>query len=322
MLHFLAQVLGVLIRQRPVHAFSLILVFLFCGAALRAAPVMKDVVYSTEGGQKQRLDVYFPPDHVPTKSPLRAAVLCIHGGAWRSGGKSDMAVFAEALAQKGYVSVCISYRLFDPEKHPENVWPAQYDDAQRAVRWMRANAGQLWIDAGRIAAMGASAGGHLVALLGTTDTRAGLERPAYHGHSSRVNAVVDVFGPTDLTKDFTRLKLGSATVQSLVDDFVGSKKPAAEIAQARLAASPVRYVDAKTVPFLIFHGAKDTIVPVEQSRLLEAALKRNGTACTYIEWEAEGHGLGAPGSLASFVDETGRFLAKTIGKKTDSQPGK
>jgi acetyl esterase/lipase len=287
----------------------LLLLLLTLGLS-QAKPALTNIVYSTAGDQQQKLDVYFPAGFEPGKSPARPAVLCIHGGAWRGGSKADMAPFAEELTRHGYVSVSISYRLFDPAKHPENVWPAQYDDAQRAVRWMRANAGTIGIQPDRIAAMGASAGGHLVALLGTTDTRpggAGLPE-----HSSRVNAVIDVFGPTDLTKDFSHLRLGTATVQQLVDDFLGTKKPAAEITAAKKESSPALRIDSKTVPFLIFHGDKDTIVPVEQSRLMETALKQAGRPVTYVELKGEGHGLGAPGSLDQFKKETVAFLASAL----------
>jgi acetyl esterase/lipase len=292
----------------------LLLLFLLPAAAPAVTLAMKDVVYSTAGGQKLKVDVYFPKDHEPGKTAARPAVLCIHGGAWRSGSRTDTAAFAFALAEKGYVAVTMSYRLFDPDKHPENIWPAQYDDAQRAVRWMRASAATLGIDGKRIAAMGASAGGHLVALLGTTDTRPGCE-PAYMEQSSRVNAVIDVFGPTDLTQDFSHLKLGAVTVQSLVDDFIGTKKSADDIRKAKVASSPSRFVDAKTVPFLILHGDKDAVVPVEQSRLMDRILKKASIPCTYVELKGEGHGLGALGSLERFQSETEAFLAKTIGKK-------
>lgn len=276
----------------------------------QAKPALTNIVYSTAGDQQQKLDVYFPAGFEPGKSPARPAVLCIHGGAWRGGSKADMAPFAEELTRHGYVSVSISYRLFDPAKHPENVWPAQYDDAQRAVRWMRANADTIGIQPDRIAAMGASAGGHLVALLGTTDARPGAA--GLLEHSSRVNAVIDVFGPTDLTKDFSHLRLGTATVQQLVDDFLGTKKPAAEIAAAKKESSPALRIDSKTVPFLIFHGDKDTIVPVEQSRLMETALKQAGRPVTYVELKGEGHGLGAPGSLDRFKKETVTFLTTAL----------
>ena len=292
---------------RPLLALLILIRPLFAG------PAIPNIVYSTGGNQRQTLDVYFPRNHNPETNPPKPAVLCIHGGAWRGGSKADMAPFASALTEEGYVTVSMSYRLFDPVRHPENVWPAQYDDAQRAVRWMRSNAAVLGIDPGRIAAMGGSAGGHLVALLGTTDTRPGSV-PAFSGISSRVNAVIDIFGPVDLTRDFRHLKLGTSTVQQLVDDFLGTKKPAAEIAQAKRESSPLFYIDAKTVPFLIFHGDKDTIVPVEQSRVMDAALRQAGIPSTYIELKGEGHGLGAPGSLDRFKRETSAFLGKVIGK--------
>jgi acetyl esterase/lipase len=292
----------------------LLFLLLLPGAARAVSLAMEDVVYTTAGGQKLKANVYFPAEHVPGKTAALPAVLCIHGGAWRSGSRTDMLPFAFALADKGFVAVTISYRLFDPDKHPDNVWPAQYDDAQCAVRWMRASAAKLGIDAGRIAAIGASAGGHLVALLGTTETRRGCA-PVYMEHSSRVNAVIDVFGPADLTQDFTRCKLGAVTVQSLVDDFIGTKKPADEIRKAKAASSPARLVDTRTVPFLIIHGDKDPVVPVEQSRIMERALKKASIPCTYVELKGEGHGLGALGSIERLRSETEAFLTKNLIKK-------
>lgn len=284
---------------------------LFITQTLFAAPAMKNVVYGTAGGQKQLLDVFYPTGHSPGTSTPRPAVICIHGGAWRGGSKADMAPFAEALAQEGYVTLSISYRLFDPVQHPENIWPAQYDDAQRAVRWLRHNAASLGVRPDRIVAMGASAGGHLVALLGTTETRAGS--PAgLNDFSSRVNAVIDVFGPTDLTQDFTHLRLGTATVQQLVDDFLGTKNAPAVMAQAKKDASPLFHITNKTAPFLSFHGTLDTIVPVAQSRTMHAALEKAGIPSTYVELPAEGHGLGAPGSVDRLKAETFGFLARVL----------
>lgn len=275
-----------------------------------AADGVRTVVYSTAGGQRLALDI---------RQPIRAngtgaVVLCLHGGAWRGGRREDMAPFAAAFAEAGYTAVSASYRLFDPAKHPENVWPAAFVDVQRAVRWLRENARALGIDPGRIAALGASAGGHLAALLGTRDTLTMEGRPPLARHSSRVNAVIDVFGPSDLTKDFSALRLGAASVQDLVDDFIGRGREGAARDAARREASPVFHVDARTAPFLVFHGARDAIVPVEQSRLLTAALRRAQRPCQYVEWPKEGHGVGAPGTLESFRRECLAFLATTFGR--------
>lgn len=282
-------------------------------AAPPASPAMPGVVYGENGNQQQQLDVYFPRDHTPGKSAALPAVLCIHGGAWRAGTRTDMAPFASEFARSGYVAVTMSYRLFDSAKHPENIWPAQYDDAQQAVRWMRANREKLGILPDKIAAAGASAGGHLVALLGTTDTRSGGPKE-YADQSSRVNAVINVFGPADLTKDFTKYFIGPVSVQTLVDDFIGNKLPAAESTKAKQEASPITHIDTKTVPFLIFHGDKDSIVPVEQSRQFHEALTKGGRDSTYVELKGEGHGLGAPGSMDKFRSSTQTFLERTLGK--------
>ena len=278
------------------------------GDAVAAADGVRTVVYSTAGGQRLALDIRRPQ----RPNGTRAVVLCLHGGAWRGGRREDMAPFAAAFAEAGYTAVSASYRLFDPARHPDNVWPAAFVDVQRAVRWIRENAAALGIDPGRIAALGASAGGHLAALLGTRETLTIGERPPLARHSSRVNAVIDVFGPGDLTKDFSALRLGAASVQDLVDDFIGRGRKGAARDATRREASPVFHVDGRTVPFLVFHGVRDTIVPVEQSRLLVAALRKAQRPCRYVEWPEEGHGVGAPGTLASFRRESLAFLEATF----------
>ena len=265
----------------------------------------RGIVYSTAGGQRLALDLWKAP-----QAGRRPVVLCIHGGAWRGGGRADLAPFAAEFAAAGFTAVSVSYRLFDPVKSPQHIWPAAFDDVQRAVRWLRENAGVLSIDPGRIVALGASAGGHLAALLGLRETRKQAGPVALSRHSSRVSGVIDVFGPSDLTRDFSALRLGGSSVQDVVDDFIGRGKPEEQRAADRRDASPVMHVDAASVPFLIFHGALDSIVPVEQGRILDAALRGAGRDCRYVEWAREGHGLGAPGSMESFRRETMAFLRK------------
>ncbi len=274
-------------------------------ANVEGGPTQRGVIYSTAGGERLGLDIWRAPQ--PGRRPV---VLCIHGGAWRGGKRGDMGAFAEELAAAGYTAVAVSYRLFDPEKAPGNVWPAAFVDVQRAVRWLRANAEGLSIDPERITALGASAGGHLAALLGMCETRQEEGAVPLGRYSSRVNAVIDLFGPSDLTRDFSALRLGPVSVQDVVEDFIGRGKSEAERAAGKEAASPVRRIDGKTVPFLVFHGALDPIVPVEQGRLLEAALRKAGRECRYVEWAKEGHGLGAAGTMESFRRETMAFLGR------------
>lgn len=290
-----------------------VILLLLCllSISLRAAePAHRDIVYGEAGKQKQLLDVWFPAAHVPGENVKKPAVLCVHGGAWRGGNKNDMAGVAAELAKAGYVTFSIGYRLFDPAKHPENVWPAQLDDVQRAVRWVRHHAADYGVDPDRLGAIGMSAGGHLVALLGTCDTRDNSDA-VLAPFSSRVNAVVNVVGPVDFRGDFSHLTLAPGmTVQQAIDDFLGTVKldPAAR-AKIVEAASPQLQADAKTVPMLLVHGALDPLVPVDQARKFHAALEKLKRPAELLIFPDEGHGFGKPVNQLKFRTETARFLA-------------
>src|SRR5262249_52162234 len=118
-----------------------------------------------------------------------------HGGGWRAGSRADIARVIEAYAEKGFVSVSASYRLTSVSP-----FPAQIEDCKAAVRWLRANADKYHIDADKIAALGFSAGAHLACLLGTTAKESEFEGTGgAKDQSSRVQAVVSFYGPTDFS---------------------------------------------------------------------------------------------------------------------------
>lgn len=254
------------------------------------------------------LDVYLPPAkyHRP-----RAGVLEIHGGGWQGGDKDNPAdtAVSQALARNGYVVFCIDYRLV---KRPtngypaKNSYPAALDDCQRAVRWVRCHAEEYGVDPKRIGAAGGSAGGHLAAMLGTRDTRDNSD-PALAAYSSRVQAVVDFFGPADLTQPFPTKPFN---VQAIVDSFVGTTN-----IERQREASPIFGIDAQTPPFLILQGAADLLVPPEQSRELNAALKKAGRDSTYIEFPGEWHGFQKPENKALANQKILEFLRRTLGDK-------
>jgi acetyl esterase/lipase len=152
--------------------------------------VRQDVEYGVQGGQELLLDIYLPTEKSPKPRP---AVVLIHGGSWTSFDKGTMARMVNFLARSGFVAVSVNYRLLHDR---ENRGPAQLDDVQRAVRWLRANASKYDIDPDHIGAFGHSAGAQLAALLGMEDTRDNSD-PALAKYSSRVQAVVDVSGPSD-----------------------------------------------------------------------------------------------------------------------------
>ncbi len=161
-----------------------------------ARPTESDVVYGEVGGQKLLLDVFLPGGQAASPAAgLRPAVIFLHGGGWQHGSKSEFHAMAAGAARLRMVGFAVDYRLVSGQR---NRWPACFDDAQRAVRWVRAHAKQYAIDPQRIGGVGGSAGGHLVALLGTCDTRDNSD-PALAAFSSRLTCGVDLSGPTDLT---------------------------------------------------------------------------------------------------------------------------
>src|SRR5580698_259627 len=228
--------------------------------------VQQDVPYGTAGGHPLLLDVYQPGEH----SDLRPAIVLIHGGGWTSFDKSTMGRLAMFLAQSGFVAFSVDYRLFHDK---ENLWPAQLDDVQRAVRWIRANAAKYRVDPEHIGAFGHSAGAQLAALLGMEDTRDNSDL-ALAKYSSRVQAVVDVSGPTDFTTNHD--PDGNAFLSS----FLGGSY--AEHPQIWQDASPAFHVAKKVAPSLVIHGMKDSDVPIAQAQELVDKLKQAGASVKFV----------------------------------------
>ena len=236
------------------------------------------VVYGEADGQELLLDVA----GLPARDKPRPAVVLLHGGAWMVGtaDRTSMDGPAAALAEEGYVTFNVEYRLTgDPAG--EHLWPAQLDDAQRAVRWIRANAARYGVDPERVGAYGHSAGGHLAALLGVREARDQSD-PELAAYSSRVDAVVSIAGHLDLSIPYP----GEFDRQSLVALLGGTP---AEVPEAYLDASPVAWVDAESAPFLIIHGAADPMNPVAHARRMVDALRTAGVEAVSVELPAGDH---------------------------------
>jgi acetyl esterase/lipase len=239
--------------------------------------VEKDIPYCTMDGVELKMDVYYPSSN----EGAWAVTMYVHGGGWSKGDKSEGAGALEidALQQAGFLVVAINYRLA-----PKYLFPAMIEDVKCAVRYLRAHADQYNLDPDRIGVYGGSAGGHLVALLGTTDSSAGFDVGEYLDQSSRVQAVVDMFGPTDFTVQFEG---GYQNARNVFSDFDAA------------LASPVTYVSADDPPFLILHGNLDQLVPIEQSQILLAALKTAGVPVKLVSVKNAGHG---------FVSQNGKAI--------------
>jgi acetyl esterase/lipase len=257
--------------------------------------VRRDIAF----GPSLSLDIFEPEKSEASKRP---AVILLFGGGWRQGSKAEMKDIAEMLAQQGFVAVTPDYRL---ARETANKYPAQLDDVQRAVRWIRANAEQYGIDPERIGAFGISSGAHLAALLGTVETRDNSDE-ALARYSSRVKCVVDTCGPMSFLDDVPV----SEAAKGHVLNFLG--KSAAEARGLYVEASPISYISAKTCPFLIFHGTADELVPISQSELMDKKLRAAGVESTLIKMEGEGHNFRGAENTQRWMQETAAFFKRHL----------
>lgn len=258
----------------------------------RKVEVKRDVAYVRRKDGPVLMDLFLPRDRpAGTKSPV---VIWVHGGGWKAGSKEPCP--AALFALDGYVVASINYRLI-----PEHRFPAQIDDCRAAVRFLREHAGEHGIDPERIGVWGASAGGHLAALMGVMDDD---ENKDDNQPSSRVQAVCDWFGPSNLLTIRGHYGQNDPTDswrdndQALDAQLLGGKPDQRK--EKAMQASPVNFVSEDDPPFLIMHGAKDRLVPLEQSRELTDKLKAAGVDVTLIVFENAGHGDGeftAPATL-------------------------
>ncbi|MGO8925925.1 MAG: alpha/beta hydrolase fold domain-containing protein [Limisphaerales bacterium] len=248
---------------------------------------LRDLEYGKASGRAMLLDLYLP-EKADKPSPL---IIWIHGGAWMAGSKNEPSP-ALRFTTDGYAVAQVGYRLSQEAK-----FPAQIHDCKAAVRWLRANAAQYNLDPNKFVAWGASAGGHLVALLGTSGGVAELEGDDNDlKESSRVQAVLDWFGPTD----FLHIGDAESDLQHNAPDSPESKLvggPLLENKDKAAKASPITYVSKDAPPFLIMHGDHDRTVPFNQSELLYAALKKAGVDVTFVPMKGAGHGFGGPDAI-------------------------
>jgi acetyl esterase/lipase len=251
--------------------------------------IKSDLPYGPD--PQEKADVIYPKGTVGANP----AVVLIHGGAWRGGDKGELSMAAELLARQGFTVVNVNYRLFDGAK---NIYPAAVDDVQKVVRLMRLHAAEYHIQPDHIGALGSSAGGHLAAMLGTCDTLHN-DDPDLVQFSSRVEAVVDAYGPTDLTADVQGF-VGVQSAKETLRAFLGGDKT--QVPDRYKEASPIFHIDANSAPFLIYHGDKDTVVPIEQSKSFYAALKDHNIDTKLVILPGQGHGFDMQNTIAFYQD--------------------
>ena len=247
----------------------------------------ENITYGKAGDTELKLDLARPQGNGPFP-----AIVFIHGGGWSGGNRQAYRGQIQEAAKRGYVAATISYRLmkYDEAKKEtttaDPIFPAQIHDAKAAIRWVRANAKKYHVDPDRIGVTGGSAGGHLSLLVGLTDPSSGLEGDSGNpDQSSRVQAVVNVFGPTDMAYCYEK-----SSVAWIFRLFMGGTP--AEAAERYKAASPITYVSKDDPPVLTLHGDQDALVPVEQARMLDEKMKAAGASHTLIVFKGQGHGFG------------------------------
>jgi acetyl esterase/lipase len=219
----------------------------------------KDVVYKSVANAALKLDLH--PASGAGPHPL---IVWVHGGGWQSGDKSQCLPTRLGFAARGYTVACVNYRLSGAA-----TFPAQIEDVRDAIAFLRANAARYRLDPRRFVAWGSSAGGHLVALAGTTS---GQSVFTSDGAASAVQAVIDFYGPTDL---FAMAKTPGYTSHAQPDSAESALLggPVIDNPDKARLASPITYVSAGDPPFLIVHGTADPVVPQQQSQLLYDALR-------------------------------------------------
>jgi acetyl esterase/lipase len=239
--------------------------------------VLKDLAYVPDGGPRRTLDLYVPKGDGPL--PL---IIWVHGGGWQGGSKENPK--ALPFLTRGYAVASINYRLTDV-----GPFPAQIQDCKAAVRHLRLIAREHNLDPDRFGSWGESAGGHLVALLGTCEETDFDERPGGKRPSARVQAVCDWYGPSDFATflngvDAERRERLVTLLEKLFDGPLDQKK------ELMRQASPITHVSRNASPFLIIHGDKDPLVKLQQSEVLQSALAKAGAETTIHVVAGGGHG--------------------------------
>jgi acetyl esterase/lipase len=257
--------------------------------------VERDIQYVPGGDEAQRLDLYLPEKPAERPMPL---IVHIHGGGWRGGSKANCPML-NSIA-RGYAVASVEYRFSN-----KAVFPAQIQDCQAAIRWLRANSKKYNFDPNHVGVTGGSAGGHLCALVGTAGgKKAFAPIGGNEEQSDRVQAVCDIYGPANFNtvmqqaeadkniRNIFKFNTPGDPYSGLIGVSLGSNKQKGD------AVSPVHYVSKDNPPFLILHGTFDALVPYAQSEELAAALKAKGVEVWLQTLPGSGHGGPAFGKPA------------------------
>lgn len=226
---------------------------------------IKNIEYKNVNGKSLQLDMYIPKT-IQKPAPL---LVFIHGGGWKGGQRSDYLVYLVAFAKKGYMTATVSYRLLK-----DGPYPACAEDITDAVQWFYKNGEKYGYDSDRIALIGGSAGAHLAMLAAYEWKKPGVTNDTLFvsANRHRIKAVVDIYGPVDLTTEYSRS-------HELVTKFLGHTY--SEAPELFSEASPDFYLDKNDPPTMILAGTSDNLVPISQSDNLKVSLDNLGIPNVY-----------------------------------------
>tara|TARA_R110002072_G_scaffold145460_1_gene291899 strand:+ start:27925 stop:30336 length:2412 start_codon:yes stop_codon:yes gene_type:complete len=299
-----------MIQVRPLITLAICASFVFSVKAADSGnleSVIREIEFAKPDGHSLKLDLYLPAD----RSEPVPVVVFVHGGGWKNGSRESGEKTAAWLTEHGIAVASIDYRLIDVAQ-----WPAQINDCYAAVRWVRDHADKYGLDGDHIGAWGTSAGGHLVALMGTRAF------PGKEATSSRVQAVCDWFGPSELMT-MPPNNVGNGRTAEDVAKSNGAKLLGATVRDVpKLAAdaSGIDHVTSDDPPFLIMHGDKDPGVPLEQSQKLHARLVNAGVSSRLHVVEGAGHG-GKQFSTDESRSIVAHFFKRTLKPAWTQGPG-
>lgn len=234
-----------------------------------------------------KLDIILP--FRPNKEEKRPLLVWICGGAWMTMERSAHLPWLINFAHRGLSVASIEYRLSNSSH-----FPGPLEDVKKAIRYLRAHAEEFGIDTDRIIVGGESAGAHLAAMAGVTNDRREFDKGDYLEYSSRVQAIIDYYGPSSFT---LKEKDMSETDESEKPEFLKEPSPVsmflgydpADNPQKADTAAPLSYVSPSVPPFFIAHGTDDAIVPIHNSDVLYTALERNNVPAEFWTIRGAGH---------------------------------
>lgn len=246
---------------------------------LRAEKIIRDLTFAIVEKTDLQLDLYLPEADKPA-----GLIIWVHGGAWRAGSRKD--VDLRGMVARGWAVASVDYRLSTVAR-----FPSQIHDIKAAIRYLRAHAVDYDLPPSRFVIAGSSAGGHLAALVGVTNGQADLEgnEGFFTGLSSAVQAIVDLYGASDLTTILQQSTPHGLSVRTPALDLLLGGQPEAVPELAKLA-SPVFQVDRSDPPLFLEHGDQDPQMPINQSHELQGAYEKLGLPVVFKVMHGSGHG--------------------------------